>query len=98
MSGFMAQKGRIVVCGNAGRAFADSMYETVCYVGGRVDDLGNDAVIEEITAEDITFLETTLARYFPDKVKTTGNFKKVVAGRKLWNFKTQERTLWREAM
>lgn len=98
MSGFMAQKGQIVVCGDAGQAFADSMYETVCYVGGRADDLGNDAIIAELTAEDVAFLEATLARYFPDKAKSAGNFKKVVAGRKLWNFKTQERTFWREAL
>jgi glutamate synthase domain-containing protein 3 len=98
MSGFMAQKGKMVICGDAGRAFGDSMYETVCYVGGKVDDLGNDAVVEELTAEDVSFLEATLARYFPDKAQSAGNFKKVIAGRKLWNFKTHERTFWREAL
>jgi glutamate synthase domain-containing protein 3 len=98
MSGFMAQKGNIIVCGHAGQAFADSMYETVCFVGGRVDDLGNDAVIEALSAEDVVFLEATLSRYFPDKSKTAGNFKKVVAGRKLWNFEKHERAVWREAL
>ncbi len=34
MAGFMAQKGTLIVCGDAGEAFADSMYATVCYVGG----------------------------------------------------------------
>lgn len=98
MSGFMAQKGHIVVCGDAGPAFADSMYETVCYVGGRVDDLGNDALVSDMTAEDVAFLETMLARYLPDRAGNAANFKKIVAGRKLWNFKTQERTFWREAL
>jgi glutamate synthase domain-containing protein 3 len=98
MSGFMAQRGKIIVCGDAGQAFADSMYETICYVGGSVNDLGNDALIAEMTAEDVAFLEKTLAQYFPDRLKSAGNFKKVVAGRKLWNFKTQERTFWREAL
>jgi glutamate synthase domain-containing protein 3 len=98
MTGFMGQKGKIVVCGNAGPAFADSMYETVCYVGGAVDDLGNDAVISALTAEDVAFLQTTLSQYFPDKAGTAANFKKVVAGRKLWNFKKHERAMWREAL
>ena len=98
MSGFMAQKGHIIVCGDAGKAFADSMYETVCYVGGRVDDLGNDAVIEELADDDVAFLEATLSCYFPDKSQAAGNFKRVVAGRKLWNFEKHERALWREAL
>ena len=98
MSGFMAQKGKIIVCGDAGQAFADSMYQTVCYVGGRVDDLGNDAVIEEMTTEEFAFLKETLTSFLPEKVKTVSNFKKVVAGRRLWNFKKQERELWREAL
>ena len=98
MSGFMGQKGKIVVCGDAGQAFADSMYETVCYVGGKVDDLGNDAVVEELADEDFAFLKDILARHFPDMTDSAGNFKKVVAGRKLWNFKKHERTVWREAL
>jgi glutamate synthase domain-containing protein 3 len=98
MSGFMAQKGQIIVCGDAGPAFADSMYETVCYVGGRVDDLGNDAVMSEMTAEDTVFLHDALSIYSPTKANLVGNFKKVVAGRQLWNFKTQERMVWREAL
>lgn len=98
MSGFMGQKGKIVVCGNAGQAFADSMYETVCYVGGQVADLGNDAIIEELTGEDVAFLQATLMEHFPDVVGNAPNFKKIVAGRKLWNFKKHERAVWREAL
>lgn len=93
MSGFMAQKGRIIVCGNAGHAFGDSMYETICYVGGKTDDLGNDAVIEEMTDEDIAFLTENLQRHMPEKVAHIGNFKKVVSGRNLWNFKKSDRSV-----
>lgn len=97
MAGFMAQKGRIVVCGDAGEAFADSMYEAICFVGGRIGELGNDAVIEELTAEDRGFLTDTLSRHLPEKSEIPP-FKKVVSGRKLWNFNKQERTVWREAL
>lgn len=98
MTGFMGQRGTIIVCGDAGPAFADSMYETVCYVGGSVDDLGNDAVIEEMTIDDVTVLESALSMHLPDKTDQIADFKKVVAGRQLWNFKKQERDLWRKAL
>ena len=98
MTGFMGQKGTIIVCGDAGPAFADSMYETVCYVGGSADDLGNDAVIEAMTDEDVAFLEATFGEHMPDQVERIADFKKIVAGRELWNFKTQERAVWREAL
>lgn len=98
MTGFMAQKGKIIVCGDAGQAFADSMYETVCFVGGQVNDLGNDAVIEALTDEDVLFLKSTLSRHLPDRAASVEHFKKVVAGRKLWNFSKHERDVWREAL
>ena len=95
MTGFMGQKGKLIVCGDTAEGFADSMYETVCFVGGRIAELGNDAVIEEPTEEDLAFLESTLAQYLPGK-KNVAHFKKVVAGRKLWNFDKKERTAWRQ--
>ena len=36
MSAFMAQKGRLVVCGDAGDALGDSIYEARLYVRGAV--------------------------------------------------------------
>ena len=98
MAGFMGQKGTLIVCGNAGEAFADSMYETVCFVGGEVAELGNDAVIEEPTSDELTFLESTLSRYLPQKIDAIQDFKKIISGRKLWNFDKKERAIWREAL
>ena len=98
MAGFMGQKGTLIVCGNAGEAFADSMYEAVCFVGGKVAELGNDAVIEKPTADELTFLESTLSRYLPQKIDAIQNFKKIISGRKLWNFDKKERAVWREAL
>lgn len=102
MAGFMAQKGTIIVCGNTGEAFGDSMYETICHVGGEIDQLGIDAVIEEPTDEDISFLKSTISEHFPEKSQQITdkiqNFKKVVSGRKLWHFDKNERNVWREAL
>ena len=102
MAGFMAQKGTLIVCGDAGDAFADSMYEAVCFVGGRIAGLGNDAVVEKPTDDEAAFLEATLSRRHPGQMRDgraqIGDFKKVVSGRKLWNFDKDERAAWREAL
>ncbi len=97
MAGFMAQKGTLIICGDAGEAFADSMYEAVCFVGGNIAELGNDAVVEKPTAEDMAFLESTLSAYLPTK-PANQDFKKVVSGRKLWNFDKREWETWQEAL
>jgi methylamine---glutamate N-methyltransferase subunit B len=102
MAGFMAQKGTLIVCGDAGEAFGDSMYATVCYVGGKISNLGTDAVIEALTPEDAQSLDSLLAQHLgPEKRKSIpagGEFKKVVAGRKLWNFDKRDWKTWQEAL
>jgi glutamate synthase domain-containing protein 3 len=57
MAGFMGQKGTMIVCGDAGEAFGDSMYETVCYVGGNIADLGTDAEEALASDEDARFID-----------------------------------------
>src|SRR5579872_4063208 len=76
MAGFMGQKGTLVVCGDAGEAFADSMYETVCYVGGKIGELGTDAVKEKPSADDAKFLESLLSQHLSPEAR-----KKLPAGR-----------------
>ena len=102
MAGFMGQRGTIVVCGDVGEAFADSMYETVCYVGGKIEDLGNDAVIEELSNEDTAFLEATIAEHLPDRLAELKprikGFKKIVSGRRLWNFDKTDWDVWQQVV
>lgn len=95
MAGFMMQKGRIVVCGDAGDALADSMYEGVVFVGGQIAGLGNDAVIEEPNAEDRAWLNELLVAH---RVPGPTAFRKVVSGRKLWNFDRKELDVWKAAL
>jgi glutamate synthase domain-containing protein 3 len=96
MAGFMMQKGRIVICGNAGDALADSMYEGVVFVGGDIQALGNDAVIEEPNAEDNDFLGPLLKSH--GVAPPQRGFRKVVSGRKLWNFDRKELAVWKAAL
>lgn len=94
MTGFMGQKGTIIVCGDADAALGDSMYETTLYVGGAIQELGNDAVVHPVTPEERDTLRAALAPY---ELPCDCDWKKVVAGRKLWNFDRTE-ALWREAL
>ena len=95
MAGFMMQKGKIIICGDAGDALADSMYEGVVFVGGKIASLGNDAVIEEPTSEDEAWLSPLLHEY---KIRGPARFKKVVSGKKLWNFDRKELEVWKAAL
>jgi glutamate synthase domain-containing protein 3 len=95
MTGFMMQKGAIVICGDAGDALADSMYEGTVFVGGEIAALGNDAVIEEPTADDTAMIAGACATY---GVTPASRFRKIVAGRKLWNFEHSELETWRHAL
>ena len=98
MAGFMGQNGKLVVCGDAGDAFGDSMYETVCFVGGQIAGLGTDAVVEEPSKDDAEWLDAALAKHLPGSTRRGADFKKVVAGRKLWNFDKREWKVWQEAL
>ena len=51
--GFMAQAGTILIGGNAGHGLGDSLYEAVIYVAGTIASLGADAVVEEMTDDDV---------------------------------------------
>jgi formylmethanofuran dehydrogenase subunit C len=102
MAGFMGQKGTMIVCGDTGEAFADSMYATECFVGGRIGGLGTDAVVENASAEEVGRIEIALARHLTAEERRAKpqprDFKKVVAGRKLWNFDQREWKIWQEAL
>ena len=62
MSAFMAQKGALVVCGDAGEALGDSIYEARLYVRGAVASLGADCVEKELRAEHVAELQALLDR------------------------------------
>lgn len=102
MAGFMAQKGTLVVCGDTGEAFGDSMYATVCYVGGKIAGLGTDAILSPMEDGESERLEAMLKTYLPEELRQAKpaacDFQKVVAGRKLWNFDKREWRIWQEAL
>jgi methylamine---glutamate N-methyltransferase subunit B len=83
-SAFMAQAGTLVVCGDAGRALGDSLYEAVIYVRGRIRGLGADAREEPMQASDVQRVGDLLARagFHCDPTQ----FKRVASARTLYNW------------
>jgi methylamine---glutamate N-methyltransferase subunit B len=96
MAGFMMQKGTMIICGNAGDGVADCMYAGTIFVGGNTGELGSDAVFEEISEADRQMVAASLEqwRVTPPAL----GFRKLVAGRRLWNFQKSERDLWKAAL
>lgn len=95
MAAFMMQKGALIVCGDAADGVADSMYAGTVYVGGRAVGLGADAVDEDFGPEDRELVFGLLERW---KVPAPASFRKLVAGRKLWNFQREDLHLWKSAL
>ena len=52
-------------------------------------------MIKEPTAKEHAALEELLAKY---QVVAPANFKKIVSGRKLWNFDKKELEIWKAAL
>lgn len=61
-SAFMAQAGRLVICGDAGDALGDSLYEAVIYVRGKVKSLGADAQEQAMQDADYQAVADLLAK------------------------------------
>ncbi len=84
VSAFMAQKGRLVICGDAGDFLGDSTYEARIYVRGKVGELGADCVEKNMTAEHVTELTELLNASGVDA--KADDFRRYGSARKLYNF------------
>ena len=92
LSGFMMQRGRMIVCGNAGKNLGDSMYDGTIFVGGEIESLGVDAVLGDFSDNDKGWLERKLKQYDLFPQNGVSSFKKIVAGKQLWNYDNLEPT------
>jgi hypothetical protein len=91
-TGFMMQRGRMVICGNAGKNLGDSMYDGTIYIGGEPASLGVGAVWGEVTDLDRAWLTRKLKMYDLLPQGGVGAFRKIVAGKQLWNYDNLEPT------
>jgi glutamate synthase domain-containing protein 3 len=84
MGAFMAQKGCLVVCGDAGDALGDSLYEARLYVRGSVAGLGADCVEKEMRDEHRQQVRALLERAEVDA--DPAQFRRYGSARQLYNF------------
>jgi glutamate synthase domain-containing protein 3 len=85
LGAFMAQKGCLVVCGDAGEALGDSIYEARLYVRGDVADLGADCVEKELRDEHAAELGALLRRAGVDDADPS-EFRRYGSARALYSF------------
>ena len=91
-SGFMMQRGRMIILGDAGINLGDSMYDGTIYVGGKIESLGVDAVPGEISDLEADWIERKLSAHGLSAPNGVRALKKIVAGKKLWNYDNLEPT------
>ncbi len=84
MSAFMAQKGNLVVLGDAGDALGDSLYEASLFVRGSVKSLGADCVEKEMRDEHVKTLTDLIERAGADAKPE--EFKRYGSARTLYHF------------
>jgi glutamate synthase domain-containing protein 3 len=84
MSAFMAQKGNLVVLGDAGEALGDSLYEARLFVRGSVKSLGADCIEKDMTEAHIKQLAELLER--ADMDADPAQFRRYGSARQLYHF------------
>ena len=89
MSGFMAQTGRLLVCGDTGEALGDSIYEARLYVNGAVAGLGSDCIEKEMRDEHAAEVSELLEKAAIDDIDPAG-FRRYGSARELYNFKVDD--------
>jgi len=84
MSAFMAQRGRLVVCGDCGDDLGDSIYEAMLFVRGKVGRLGADCIEKDMTAAQREALAALLES--AEIPADAGAFRRYGSARRLYHF------------
>ena len=84
MSAFMAQAGRLLVCGDAGDNLGDSIYEARLYVRGKVASLGADCIEKPMREEHLSELAELLLQ--AGIAADAKSFRRYGSARKLYHF------------
>jgi glutamate synthase domain-containing protein 3 len=85
MSAFMAQKGNLIVLGDAESDLGDSIYEAKIFVKGKVKSLGADCVEKKMDKKNIDELNKIFKEL--NISEDAKNFKRYGSARNLYNFK-----------
>ena len=83
-SAFMAQAGRLLICGDAGEGLGDSLYEAVIYIRGEVRSLGADAQFEPMQESDFEAVASLLQLAGFDHEPQ--EFRRIASARRLYHW------------
>lgn len=89
MAGYMMYGGRIIILGDSGELVGQDMTGGAIYVGGKINSLGADAKLAEVSQAELDGIKALLSRY---DIPFEGSLQKVVnAGSKLRYAKQEPR-------
>ena len=90
MAGYMMYGGRIIILGDSGERVGEDMTAGDIYVAGKVQTLGSDATMGDMSSDELDSLREFLDRH---EIPFTGSFQKVVNAGKRLRYATSERPM-----
>ncbi|MCH8999835.1 MAG: alpha-hydroxy-acid oxidizing protein [Proteobacteria bacterium] len=90
MAGYMMYGGRIVILGESGERLGEDMTGGEIYLGGKLHSLGSDAMLTDISRDEIDSVMAFLDRY---EIPFKGSLQKVVNAGKNLRYSTTEPTV-----
>jgi formylmethanofuran dehydrogenase subunit C len=87
MAGYMMYGGRIIILGNSGERVGDNMTGGSIYVAGKVQELGADAKVTDLPADEREDILAFLDRY---EIQFSGRLQKIICAGKNLNYGTIE--------
>lgn len=91
-TGFMSHGGRIICLGDSVGSVGDSLWEGSVWVAGQIERLGIDAVTVTPDADEVSEVDAVLTDLGVEA--QARDWKKVVAGQKLWYFEARDAKQW----
>ena len=91
MAGYMMYGGRIIIVGDSGIKVGEDMAGGEIYVGGSIDSLGNDAVVQDPAPHERESVRAFLDGY---GLKDAKNWKKIVCGGGGLKYASREGRSW----
>ena len=88
MAGYMTMGGRLVICGDSGQGVGQNMIGGAIYVGGRVERLGDDAQIVDMTPQEDDEVRGLLDQY---EIPAPAGFQKITCAQLHHHYSTYER-------
>ncbi|MEE8507319.1 MAG: glutamate synthase-related protein, partial [Kiloniellales bacterium] len=90
MAGYMMYGGRIIILGESGERLGEDMTGGEIYLGGELNSLGSDAMVTDISRDEIDAIMEFLDRY---EIPFKGSLQKVINAGKNLRYGTAEPTV-----